>query len=250
MPIDIETQARQIREVGFCVLPGHLPRVLMQACNEAFAPILAAHMHEIAQNPNRGPRRHYIALPLTAPFYDPRIFADETIVAIVERLLGTDMTMAQYATDTPLSHSVYQAVHADVFELFPEEPEYPSPPAIIAVNFSYIDVTPQHGPFEVAHGTHLLQKEEALAKINSGDIALEPLFLNAGDVLIRDPRTLHRGSPNRTEDPRTVAVIGCQRAWLQRKAPANETPIPRALWDTFSEGEQKRLRTFEYLVAD
>ncbi len=249
MSIDIEASAREVREVGYTILPGHLPRALMAACNEAFAPILAAHMDEIDNKPNRGPRRHYIALPMVPPFYDPRIFADATIVAIVERLLGEDMAMAQYATDTPLSHSVYQAVHADVGDLFPEEPT-PYPPALIAVNFPFVDVTPQRGPFEVARGTHLLPKEEALAKINAGDIALEPLFMQAGDVLIRDPRCLHRGSPNRSETPRVVAVIGCQRAWLQRTVNHDEQPIPREQWDGMSEEERKRLRYFKGLVGE
>ena len=159
------------------------------------------------------------------------------------------MAMAQYATDTPLSHSVYQAVHADVGDLFPEEPT-PYPPALIAVNFPFVDVTPQRGPFEVARGTHLLPKEEALAKINAGDIALEPLFMQAGDVLIRDPRCLHRGSPNRSETPRVVAVIGCQRAWLQRTVNHDERPIPREQWDGMSEEERKRLRYFKGLVDE
>ena len=246
MSIDIEASAR---EVGFTILPGHLPRALMAACNEAFAPILATHMDEIDNKPNRGPRRHYIALPTVPPFEDPRLFADATIVAIVERLLGEDMAMAQYATDTPLSHSVYQAVHADVGDLFPEEPT-PYPPALIAVNFPFVDFTPQRGPFEVARGTHLLPKEEALAKINAGDIALEPQFMQAGDVLIRDPRCLHRGSPNRSETPRVVALIGCQRAWLQRTVNHDEQPIPREQWDGMSEEEWKRLRYFKELVGE
>ena len=249
MSIDIEASAREVRKVGYTILPGHLPRALMAACNEAFAPILATHMDEIDTQPTRGPRRHYIALPMVPPFYDPRIFADATIVAIVERLLGEPMAMAQYATDTPLSHSVYQAVHADVGDLFPEEPTS-YPPALIAVNFPFVDVTPHRGPFEVARGTHLLPKEEALAKINAGDIALEPLFMQAGDVLIRDPRCLHRGSPNRSETPRVVAVIGCQRAWLQRTVNHDEQPIPREQWDGMSEEERKRLRYFKGLVGE
>ena len=44
MSIDIEASAREVREVGFTILPGHLPRALMADCNEAFAPILATHM--------------------------------------------------------------------------------------------------------------------------------------------------------------------------------------------------------------
>ena len=109
MSIEIEAKAREVREIGFCILRRHLPRALMDECNQAFAPTLDDHMNEIAHNPNRGPRRHYIALPLVPPFYDPRIFDDDAIVAIVERLLGADMTMAQYATDTPLEQNqIYQ----------------------------------------------------------------------------------------------------------------------------------------------
>ena len=158
------------------------------------------------------------------------------------------MAIAQYATDTPLSRSVYQAVHSDVGELFPEEPTS-YPPPLIAVNFPFVAVGPQLGPFEVARGTHLLPKKEALAKINAGDIALEPLFIQAGDVLIRDPRCLHRGSPNRSEIPRVVAVISYQRAWFQRNAAHDQTPIPRSQWDGMADGERKRLRYFESVVG-
>ena len=247
MSIQIKAKVREVREIGYTILPGHLPRTLMEECNNAFAPILSKHMDEIDNHPNRGPRRHYISLPLVPPFYDPRIFADETIVAIVAGLLGEDMAIAQYATDTPLSRSVYQAVHPDVGDLFPEEWTI-YPPTLIAVNFPFVDVGPQHGPIEVSRGTHMLEKEEAVAKINAGDIALEPLFMQAGDVLIRDPRGLHRGSPNRTEIPRVVAVIGCQRAWRQRNDEHDQTPIPRSQWDGMSNGERKRLRYFESLV--
>ena len=54
---------------------------------------------------------------------------------------------------------------------------------------------------------------------------------------------------NRTEIPRVVAVIGCQRAWRQRNDEHDQTPIPRSQWDGMSHGERKRLRYFETLVA-
>ena len=38
MFIAIEAKAREVREKGFCTLPDHLPRALMEECNQAFAP--------------------------------------------------------------------------------------------------------------------------------------------------------------------------------------------------------------------
>ena len=58
------------------------------------------------------------------------------------------------------------------------------------------------------------------------------------------PRTLMEACNN------AFAVIGCQRAWLQRNVAPDETPIPRAQWNGLAEDERKRLRTFEYLVTD
>ena len=51
--------------------------------------------------------------------------------------------------------------------------------------------------------------------MKSGEIPLEPVFLNAGDVLLRDPRHIHGGTPNRTSTPRPVAVISYVRSWYR-----------------------------------
>ena len=42
-------------------------------------------------------------------------------------------------------------------------------------------------------------------------------MLKAGDVLITDPRTLHRGTPNGTDTPRPFAVIVYNRYWYWSK---------------------------------
>ena len=54
MAIDIKQKAAEVLEEGFCILPQHFPKELMQACNEAFLPILEEHATQIAENPNRG----------------------------------------------------------------------------------------------------------------------------------------------------------------------------------------------------
>jgi hypothetical protein len=69
------------------------------------------------------------------------------------------------------------------------------------MNFPLIRITPNHGPFEVARGSHLLPESEALKQIEAGDISLDPLLLNIGDALIRDTRCLHTGA-HQTEPTR------------------------------------------------
>ena len=54
MAIDIKQKAAEVLEEGFCLLPQHFPKELIQVCNEAFLPILEEHATQIAENPNRG----------------------------------------------------------------------------------------------------------------------------------------------------------------------------------------------------
>jgi hypothetical protein len=224
---------------GFCVLPGHFDRALVESWREAFAPLLARHIEREGELRNRGPARYYVTLPFAAPFADPRVYEDEDVLAVCRRLVGDDMTMCQLATDTPLLGSDYQEVHRDAPPLFPETGRE-TPPFQLAVNFPLVDVTEENGPFEVARRTHVLSKEEGLRRIESGAVALEPILLRAGDVMIRDVRGLHRGTPNRTAAPRPMAVVGYSRRWLLR--PEVSVRIPRETYDALSERARFLLR--------
>ena len=89
------------------------------------------------RTPNRGPYRHYITLPFEPPLYNPCFFDDNTVIAIASQMLGEDLVIDQYASDTPLKGSVYQEIHGDVGPLFRENPDFQHPPAILAVNFPF-----------------------------------------------------------------------------------------------------------------
>jgi ectoine hydroxylase-related dioxygenase (phytanoyl-CoA dioxygenase family) len=147
--------------------------------------------------------------------------------------------MCQLATDTPLLGSDYQVVHRDAPPLFPET-GMETPPFQIAVNFPLVDVTLENGPFETTRGTHMMSKEEGLRRLESGEIKLEPITMQLGDVMIRDVRALHRGTPNYTQTPRPMVVIGYSRRWLYR--PEVSIQIPRAALDTLSERARHMLR--------
>jgi hypothetical protein len=236
---EIDGFIQAVLDDGFCVLPDHFPKDTLHAWNEAFLPLLEQHIAREGHLQNRGPRRYYVTLPFTAPFADSRIYEDEDVLAICERLVGADMVMCQLATDTPLLGSEYQDIHRDALPLFPEVGRE-TPPFQLAVNFPLIDVTPDTGPFEVARGTHLMPKEEGMRRIESGEINLGPITMQLGDVMIRDVRGLHRGTPNRTDRPRPMVVIGYSRRWLFR--PEVSIRVPRAALKSLSERARRLLR--------
>ncbi len=235
----IEAFTQSAQQDGFCILRNHFSPEILAAWQKAFQPLLEDHIAREGSLQNRGSSRYYVTLPFMAPFADARIYEDDDILAIVEGLVGKDAVMCQLATDTPLLGSDYQTVHRDAPPLFPEIPQE-TPPFQLAVNCPLLDVTLENGPFEVARGTHMMTKEEGLQQLESGAIQLEPVTLKLGDVMIRDVRGLHRGTPNRTHVPRPMAVIGYSRRWLFR--PEVSIQIPRAALDTLSDRARHLLR--------
>ncbi|HEX8500011.1 MAG TPA: phytanoyl-CoA dioxygenase family protein [Pyrinomonadaceae bacterium] len=236
---EIKAFVREVVEDGFCVLRGHFSREKVGAWREAFGPLLERHMEREGHLFNRGPARYYVTLPFVAPFADPAVYEDDDVLGVVGGLVGEDATLVQLATDTPLLGSDYQEIHRDAPPLFPETGAE-TPPFQLAVNFPLVDVTEENGPFEVARATHMLSKEEGLRRLESGEARLEPVYLRAGDVMVRDVRGLHRGTPNRTREPRPMVVVGYSRRWLFR--PEVSIKIPRATYDTLSERARFLLR--------
>jgi ectoine hydroxylase-related dioxygenase (phytanoyl-CoA dioxygenase family) len=157
----------------------------------------------------------------------------------VDHLVGPEPVLCQLATDTPVKGSDNQDIHRDAPALFPEWGRE-TPAFQLAVNFPLVDVTLDNGPFEVVRGTHMLSKETGMHDLETGRRRLEPLLMKRGDVMIRDVRALHRGTPNRTDVPRPMVVVGYSRRWLHR--PEVSITIPDGTWEKLSPRAQKLLR--------
>jgi ectoine hydroxylase-related dioxygenase (phytanoyl-CoA dioxygenase family) len=236
---EIEAFTRQVLSDGYCVLPEHFSSETLSVWREAFAPLLETHIAREGQLQNRGPGRFYVTLPFAAPFAEPAFYENEDILAIVCALVGDDPVMPQLASDTPVYGSEYQDIHRDAPPLFPETGSE-TPPFQLAINFPLVEVTDENGPFEIAAGTHMISKEEGLRRIEAGEVRLEPIRMRLGDVMIRDVRGLHRGTPNRTTVPRPMVVIGYSRRWLFR--PEVSIHVPRAILGTLSDRARRLLR--------
>lgn len=249
MPFDTQTHdalAADFQREGHVVLRQLFDPDTLRAWNERFGPLLAAHIERERDNPNRGSHRHYVTLPFDGCYADPAICEHPDLLAVLDRILGESMVMCQLATDTPLLGSDYQDVHRDTPPLFPETGTE-TPSFQIAVNFPLCDVTADNGPIELIRGTHLMSREEGLARLARGEARLEPLPMKLGDVVIRDVRHLHRGTPNRTDVPRPMVVIGYSRRWLFR--PEVSIRVPRSVHAGLSERGRSLLR-FNAVVDD
>jgi hypothetical protein len=232
--------ARDFNRDSLVMLRNHFPRTKLERWREAFEPLFQAQVQKERDDPNRGSQRFYVTLPFVGVFADPQIYEDPDVLAIVERVAGPDPVLCQLATDTPLKGSDYQSWHTDTPALFPELNNNDTPSFQLAVNFALCDVNDDNGPFETTLGTHRMNKGDALAGLASGAIAQHRYQMAMGDVMIRDVRALHRGTPNVTDQPRPMVVLGYSRRWLHR--PEVHIRVPQSGWDALSPTGRKLLR--------
>ena len=237
MSVDIDQCVADILDVGHCVLPNHFPKAAIDAFHKGFLPLLAK---VAARNPegNRRAHRWAIGLPFAPPFYQSAFFGDDTVNEIVGRILGENMFIAYYGTDTPVAGSEDQQVHSDIRPLFPDQPDLRYPPPTLSVRFTSVDMTLDNGPYSTSERTQHLTRDEARAKLAAGEIELAPLLL----------RALHRGTANRTNAPRPFAVIVYNRDWYHLESEfrleANEetSMLLESFYRTLPMAEQQLLR--------
>lgn len=232
----------ELQENGFCVLRAHFPAPRIDACREAFWPALLAYLKTHGEAPNRGPQRHYLPMPFELPCFAPDFFSDTGVLSIVHGVMDERVVADQWGCDVPLFGSRNQEPHVDYQRpLFPEAPDLPLPPYMLAVSFGLVRIAPAHGPIEIAPGTHRIPGNETLRAVQSGEIKMQPVLLELGDVLIRHPWALHRGTPNTTGTPRALATIRYVRRWYADNS-REVNPIPRAVWQSLTAAQRAILR--------
>ena len=237
----LQAVLHEIGQQGYGVLRGHFPSHLVEACHEAFRPRLFAYLGG-GPEPSRDPHRYYVPMPFEPPCFTPEFFFDTLVLAIVRGLMDDRIVADQWGCEIALPGSEYQATHVDYQRpLFPEAPTLPLPPFALVVNFGLVRIARESGPMEIAAGTHQMARAEALRAVETGQIDLEPVPLEIGDVLIRHPWALHRGTPNTTDTPRPLAAIRYVRRCYTDSSRDVE-PLPRGRWESLAPEQRSVLR--------
>ena len=161
----------------------------------------------------RGPQRWYVEV------HPERIrgFVDITthpwFVAVCEAVLGPDYKIVEVGFDIPFPGAADQPWHRDFF--VPEATTKGRRLNSLAFNLTAVDTVQEMGPFEVAPGTQWDQFE-GCDKGMFPPQSLWPRYIERaqqkmpqmGDMSVRSALTIHRGTANRSDQPRPVLVVG------------------------------------------
>src|SRR4029450_2324593 len=190
--------------------------------------------------PTPGPNRYQMNLPFEEPFTDPLVIEHPLAMAVLDAILGDNCHCHYLASDTALPGSDFQAVHSDIYLLFPETP-LSLPTYSIVVNIPLIDVGPENGPVEIwPGGTHLMPSPLDLHHL-APHMHSQRVIMPAGSLLIRDMRMWHRGTPNRSDEIRTHLALIYSRFWF-RETTYPPIAISRAAYERLSDRARQRFR--------
>lgn len=235
---DLDQFAAEVNRDGICIIRGLFDRQLITEWAEAFEQLFRQRQAQPGGLAPREQARYYLTLPWVSPFANAEVFANPVILGVIERIFGQPYKMVQLGADTPFPGSDYQDLHRDFCPLFSDH--FLTPLYALAVNFPLVEVTEENGPFQMARGTHLLPREAGLKKVTTGEIPIESFHMQPGDVSIRTPLALHRGSPNRTPQPRPMIVMGYVMNWLF--TPTVDLTLPRVYYEKLPQPLQELLR--------
>jgi ectoine hydroxylase-related dioxygenase (phytanoyl-CoA dioxygenase family) len=246
-PIDPERIAEAVQRLrvdGYAVLEDVVPLDAIAAWRAAFPPLLEDFARRVPAN--RGAHRWCMRLPFAAPFSDPVFTANPAALAVMRAILGDDIVCGLFTSDTPFPGAEHQGVHRDIAPLFPRL-GVPLPPCALVVNIPLVDYTEDNGPMEVwPGGTHLAPDDVDAARA-APTMLSRRLRLTVGSLLLRDLRTWHRGTPNRSAEPRPNLTATYTHPWY-RLDPVPVT-IAASVFSTLR-GEQQRIFRQARVVPD
>jgi hypothetical protein len=198
---------------GIIALKGAFPRPWVEGLREDIITLY----QEARQVPGgalpRGPQRWYVEVhpERIRGFVD--IATHPWFVAVCEAVLGPDYRIVEVGFDIPFPGAEDQPWHRD----------FRAPEATIkgrrlnslAFNLSCVDTIPAMGAFEIAPGTQwddlgdcpneMFPPRELWPRYIA---RAQPKLPQMGDISARSALTIHRGTANRSTEPRPVLVVG------------------------------------------
>ncbi len=161
----------------------------------------------------RGPARFYVEVHPERIGGFPDIAVHTWFVAVCEAVLGPDYRIVEVGFDIPFPGAADQPWHRDF--AVPEATTKGRRLNSLAFNLTTVDTRDEHGPFEVAPGTQW-DRFEGCDKGMFPPRELWPRYAaraerklpQMGDISARSALTIHRGTANRSTEPRPVLVVG------------------------------------------
>jgi hypothetical protein len=230
---------------GIIGLKGAFSRDWVQALREDMDAAYVAALKRPGGVVGRGPQRHYVEIHPE----DIRGFVDLAthpwVTAVCETVLGADYKIVEIGFDVPNPGAETQPWHRDFPA--PEETVRGRRLNSLAFNITGVDVVEAMGPFEIAPGTQW----DDDAEFEHGQFPPKSLYPRyearaqykmpqMGDIAARSAITIHRGTPNRSNEARPVLVLGVD-APDARNAERHDLQITRRFWATLPDSLRTHL---------
>jgi len=95
--------------------------------------------------------------------------------------------------------------HPDLPDDPQHDPSKPIRPRRLTFNIPLVDINDSNGPMELVPGSHRLAHDDVHRFIYSiPQVHSVKILMRRGDAMLRDGNTLHRGTPNLTDQPRIL----------------------------------------------
>jgi len=78
----------EIQRRGYCVLRSQFPRDAVEACRDAFWPLLLTYLSSHGHEPNRGAHRHFLPMHFTPPCFAAEFFFNTEVLDVVCGVMG------------------------------------------------------------------------------------------------------------------------------------------------------------------
>ncbi len=242
---DIRADFETLYRDGIVGRKGAFPRAWVEQLRED---LMAAYERAI-QRPggavSRGPQRWYVEIHPE----EIRGFADVAshpwVTGMAEAVLGPDYRFVEVGFDIPFQGAKNQPWHRDFKS--PAETYRDRRITALAFNMTAVDVTPDMGPFEIALGTQWDDGREWNHEMfpprevwpRYAELAVRK-FPQMGDISVRTPLALHRGTEHASPVARPVLILGLLREF-EVKPEEHDLSVTRGYWESLPPSVQEHL---------
>jgi ectoine hydroxylase-related dioxygenase (phytanoyl-CoA dioxygenase family) len=233
-PENTQLGAMLLHARGYVVLNGAVPEPLVTELRASFKTIYEDNARLLQAGPHytefigegkngksvfwERKSRFRIFPKLKGPFASPHVLRNRFAEPIIAETLGANYYCKFVSSDTCVKGAIKQAPHRDI-DFYNEDNVRGC-----TVNIPIMHCGLHNGPTKVWPGGSHLWRSEKFFKFNlhpfiqddvnptvevfASYLPSKKIELHPGDLLIRDPGMWHRGTPNQTDEPRTMLTSG------------------------------------------
>ncbi len=236
---DLDLKLAEFKINGYSIFDDLMPGEKIDRIREAFMPLLetvrARNDHTASGDRRTGEgrlqyaNRYTVEVPWKPLFSDPEIYENPVLLEFLDRYWGaSDYLITAYSSNTPYPGSEYQRWHRDTPLIAPQVGLQVFP--ITAIKFPLVNTSEANGSFEVLPSTQYIADPELETRydkiLETGEfLTKHRLNMKKGTFWLQDIRTVHRGTPNRSDYPRPELVIVVNRPWHTQRRHIEMTQV-------------------------